>query len=287
MGTSRARYLRCAQKRVYEYRPSAMRKRYRLPYTSGMSFTSSCCARMAASTSLVTGKCLIANGPDAELGLLQLQAAPGHLSPAGMHEKGFEAAEAVGDLLVQDGVGQHLPALHLVAVEAGDSGQDGVDATLAQAARQVKWMHLQLAVGIAQPFDETQQVIRGDGTPVQVCLFQEGEVMLEMPAVALQCVGGLALDIERLQVALHRLQERTGIIHQVEAARPLYQSPDSSDHTKLLSYDRDLHNVTTVRARSNVAEDCWLLSITMYATCVGGLQSYVAYFPDGPFSSYP
>jgi hypothetical protein len=54
--------------------------------------------------------------------------------------------------------------------------------------------------------------------------------MLEMPTVALQRVGGLALDIERLQVALHRLQEHTGIIHQIEAAGPVYQSPDSSDH---------------------------------------------------------
>jgi hypothetical protein len=60
-----------------------------------------------------------------------------------------------------------LPTLYVVAVEAGDSGQDGVDAPLAQAARQVKWMHLQLAVGIAQPLDETQQVVGDDGAPVQ------------------------------------------------------------------------------------------------------------------------
>jgi hypothetical protein len=73
--------------------------------------------------------------------------------------------------------------------------------------------------------------------------------MLEMSAVALQCVGRLALDIERLQVALHRFQEGTGIIHQVEAACPVYQSPDSSDHMysflMIVNYtiDHDIHDV--------------------------------------------
>jgi hypothetical protein len=116
-------------------------------------------------------KRFIANGSDAALWLLQLQATPGHLSSAGMHQERLEAAEAVGNLLVQDGVGQHLPALHVVAVETGDSGQDGVDAALREAARQVKRMHLQLAVGVAQPLDEAQEVVGGDGTPVQVRLF--------------------------------------------------------------------------------------------------------------------
>src|SRR5260370_32590 len=111
-----------------------MRKRYRLPYTSGMSFTSSCCARMAASTSLVTGKCLIANEPDAELGLLQLQAAPGHLSPAGMHEKGSEAAEAVGDL-------QPLQPLQTLsrAYQPGKDDQARLEAEGARAPHPAHW----------------------------------------------------------------------------------------------------------------------------------------------------
>src|SRR5260221_3200909 len=112
-------------------------------------------------------KRLIANGPDASLRLSQCPSAPGHLPSTGMHQERLEAAEAVGDFFVQDGIGQHLSALHLVAVEAGDGGQDGVDTPLAEAARDVEWLHLQLAMRGAQPLDETQQVIGGDGAPVE------------------------------------------------------------------------------------------------------------------------
>lgn len=51
-----------------------------------------------------------------------------------MHKERFEATETIGNLLVEHWAGKYFPSLNVIAIEAADGCNNGVDASFTQGA---------------------------------------------------------------------------------------------------------------------------------------------------------
>ena len=86
------------------------------------------------------------------------------------NEKGFEAAETIGNLLVENGITKRFPALDMIAIEATHGCHNGVDASFTQRTGTVNGRHASLALGITEPLHKANEIVRRHLLPITMNL---------------------------------------------------------------------------------------------------------------------
>lgn len=104
-------------------------------------------------------KICVFHGLDALLRLFEFDNPLHGFSTTGMHEEQFEATETIGNLLVEHRIGKRFPSLDVIAIEAANGCDNGIDASLTERTGTVNGKSMSLTLWITEPLDKGNQVI--------------------------------------------------------------------------------------------------------------------------------